>query len=123
MLYTETLKNNKDFLIAYKKGKFIASKYIVIYVKNNGRSYNRIGITASKKIGNAVCRNRCKRLIRQAYRESEINLPVGIDIVIVARKALCGVKSQVLCAYMRKHGVTEINKISAAECQNKKRKR
>jgi len=113
MLYTETLNDNRDFLALYKKAPFSASKFTVIYVRPNGRSFNRLGITAGKKVGNAVCRNRAKRLIRQAYRESEINLPIGIDIVIVARKPICDIKSQTLCYYMRKYGVPEIVKMAS----------
>ena len=110
MLYTEILNDNKDFLRLYKKGRYIASKYSVIYVRPNGRPYNRLGITAGKKVGNAVCRNRAKRLIRLAYRNAEISLPVGIDIVIVARTRLCEVKSDEFCHYMKKYGVPEIIK-------------
>lgn len=121
MLYTETLNENKDFLALYKKGKFTASKYTVIYVRPNGRAFNRLGITAGKKIGNAVCRNRAKRLIRQAYRESEIDLPVGIDIVIVARKPVCDIKAQELCGYMKKRGVPEINRIASGFAAGKRR--
>ena len=110
MLYTQILKDNRNFLSLYNKGRYITSKYSVIYVKANGKSYNRFGITAGKKIGNAVCRNRAKRLIRLAYRECEIDLPVGIDIVIVARKPLCEIKSDEYCSYMKKYGIKEINK-------------
>ncbi len=112
MLYTETLKDNKDFLNLYKRGRYIPSKYSVIYVRPNGRPFNRLGITAGKKIGNAVHRNRAKRLIRLAYRECEINMPVGIDIVIVARAHICEIKSDEYCAYMKKYGVSEIEKIA-----------
>ena len=108
MLYTEILNDNRDFLALYKRGRYTASKYAVIYVRPNGKSFNRLGITAGKKLGNAVFRNRAKRLIRLAYRESEINLPIGIDIVIVARSAICEIKSQEFCYYMRKYGVPEI---------------
>ncbi|MCR4888920.1 MAG: ribonuclease P protein component [Ruminococcus sp.] len=111
MLYTETLKDNKDFLNLYRKGKYIPSRYSVIYVKPNGRPFNRLGITAGKKIGNAVHRNRAKRLIRLAYRENELAMPVGIDVVIVARSAICEIKSDEYCGYMRKYGVREIEKI------------
>ncbi|MBQ8959710.1 MAG: ribonuclease P protein component [Ruminococcus sp.] len=110
MLYTEILNDNKDFLRLYKKGRYIASKYSVIYVRPNGRPYNRLGITAGKKVGNAVCRNRAKRLIRLAYRNAEISLPVGIDIVIVARPRLCEIKSGEYCHYMDKYAVPEIIK-------------
>ena len=110
MLYTKILKDNKDFLNLYKKGRYIVSKYSVIYVKPNGRSFNRFGITAGKKIGNAVCRNRAKRLIRLAYRQSEIDMPIGIDIVIVARSGILNIKSDEYCYYIQKYGIKEINK-------------
>lgn len=121
MLYTEILNDNKDFLTLYKKGKYSASKYSVIYVRPNGRPYNRFGITAGKKVGNAVCRNRAKRLIRLAYRQAEINLPVGMDIVIVARSCICSVKSQEYCGYMEKYGVAEINRMFRSFSYGKKR--
>lgn len=121
MLYTETLNDNRDFLALYKKGKFTASKYTVIYVRQNGKPFNRLGITAGKKIGNAVCRNRAKRLIRFAYREAEISLPVGIDIVIVARKPICDIKSQELCEYMKKYGAPEICRITEKLSQARKK--
>ena len=96
MLYTEILNDNKDFLVLYRKGK-------------TGKV--RIGITAGKKIGNAVHRNRAKRIIRQAYRENECLMPLGIDIVIVARSAVCSAKSQELSCYLRKYGIPEINRL------------
>ncbi|MBQ9809359.1 MAG: ribonuclease P protein component [Ruminococcus sp.] len=111
MLYTEILNDNKDFLNLYKKGRYSASRYSVIYVRPNGRPFNRLGITAGKKVGNAVSRNRAKRLIRLAYRQAEVSLPVGMDIVIVARTAICGIKSQEYCGYMEKYGCAEINRM------------
>lgn len=121
MLYTEILNDNRDFVSLYKKGRFTACKYSVIYVRPNGRPFNRLGITASKKIGNAVHRNRAKRLIRLAYRNSEINMPVGMDIVIVARSAICEVKSQAYCTYMEKYGVPEIIRLYQ-KCSGEKNK-
>lgn len=111
MLYTEIMNDNRDFLTLYKKGKYSASAYSVIYVRPNGRPFNRLGITAGKKVGNAVCRNRAKRLIRLAYREAESRLPVGIDIVIVARSRICEIKSTEYSTYMNGRGVSEINKM------------
>lgn len=109
MLYTEIINKNKDFLYLYKKGKTIVCKYAVIYVKANKRPYNRLGITAGKKVGNAVCRNRAKRVIRQAYRENEALLPLGIDMVIVARAAICDIKSDVLSEWLGKGALRAIN--------------
>ena len=121
MLYTEILNDNKDFLTLYKKGKYSASKYSVIYVKPNGKSFNRLGSTAGKKVGNAVSRNRAKRLIRLDYRMSEVHMPVGMDIVIVARSFICSVKSQEYCGYMEKYGVQDINRMFRSFAPNKSR--
>lgn len=121
MLYTFTLNENKDFLALYKKGRFIASKYSVVYIRLNGRPYNRFGITAGKKIGNAVCRNRAKRLIRLAYRNAEIRLPVGMDIVIVARPGILGIKSTEYSNYFEKYCVRDIEKNFRKLSENAKR--
>lgn len=118
MLYTEILNDNKDFLALYRNGRYIASEYSVIYVRPNGRPYNRLGITAGKKIGNAVHRNRAKRLIRLAYRQAELALPIGIDLVIVARSRLAEISSSEYCNYMDSKGVPDIER-----CVRKMQKR
>lgn len=110
MLYTVILNNNKDFLNLYKRGSYIASKYTVIYVRPNGRSFNRFGITAGKKIGGAVVRNRAKRIIRTVYRANEHLLPIGIDIIIVARAGIVGIKSTEFSHYFVKYGIPAIDK-------------
>ena len=71
MLHTVMLNQNKDFLALYKRGVCIPLRHVVLYVRRNRFGFNRLGVTAGKKLGNAVCRNRAKRLIRQAYRETE----------------------------------------------------
>lgn len=112
MLYTEILNKNKDFLFIYRKGKSIVCKYAVIYVRQNNRPYNRLGITAGKKVGNAVHRNRAKRIIRQAYYENEKKLPIGIDIVIVARAAMCDIKSNVFSSWLSGYAMKEIKNVA-----------
>ncbi len=64
----ETIKRNNDFKKVYKKGKSQVGKYLVIYTLPNHFKKNKIGITVSKKLGNAVKRNRAKRVIKEAYR-------------------------------------------------------
>lgn len=85
MSKTVSLKENREFLRVYKKGKFSVGKYLVLYSFNNGLNYNRIGITASKKTGNSVKRNRIKRLVKENLRHEEENIKSGFDFVIVVR--------------------------------------
>lgn len=93
MLYTEILKDKKVFLKLYKKGRFSACDEVTAYFLPNRLGYNRFGITAGKKLGNAVVRNRIKRIIRSAYRQSEELIPAGFDIVVVGREGILGKKS------------------------------
>lgn len=85
MKKTTPINKNYEFARIYKKGKFFAGKYMVIYTQKNRFGANRLGITVSKKIGKSVKRNRTKRLIRESYRFCEDFIPAGLDIVFVAR--------------------------------------
>lgn len=69
----------------YYRSKSIVTPQVVIYYSKNRLSYNRLGITTGKKIGNAVKRNRSRRIIRQAYREVSPYIRRGYDFVLVAR--------------------------------------
>ena len=108
MLHTVMLNQNKDFLALYKRGTCIPLRHVVLYVRRNRFGFNRLGVTAGKKIGNAACRNRAKRLIRQAYRESEALLPCGLDLVIVARSSILQIKSPELTALLAGKGLRQI---------------
>ncbi len=110
MLFTISLTNNKDFLRLYRKGFYVNSKECVVYYQKTKLPYNRLGITTGKKIGNAVKRNRARRVIRAAYAHSEVKLPVGYDIVVVARANACEVKSDKLENFFQTRVIADINK-------------
>lgn len=85
MIFSESLKSNRDFKNVYKLGKSYANKYIVMYVLENQSNQNRLGISVSKKVGNSVVRHRLTRLVRESYRLHESIFNSGLDIVVVVR--------------------------------------
>ncbi len=101
MLFTLKLNRNADFQRLYRLGAFCSLGSALLYVLPNKLPYNRLGITAGKKIGNAVKRNRAKRIIRAAYTEAEKLAPVGLDLVIVARSELPAQSSVILTKGIR----------------------
>ncbi|MDF2558310.1 MAG: rnpA [Bacillales bacterium] len=83
------IKSEKEFQFVFKKGKSFANKQIVIYVISKTDQTNfRIGLSVSKKIGNAVVRNRIKRYLRQSFIEIDPLLIKNIDIIVIARSQL-----------------------------------
>lgn len=85
MKKTETLKKNYEFKNIMDRGKFYPGKYICIYVLKN-TNQNEIGIAISKKAGNAVWRNKIKRLIRESYRKKEEKIKEEYSIVFLWKK-------------------------------------
>ncbi len=88
-----TLKSNSDFRRLYNRGKAVTDPALVVYYSKNRAGICRIGITTSKKIGNAVERNRSRRVIREAFRRICSDLNPCYDIVMVARSKTKYLKS------------------------------
>ena len=83
----QTLKENHLFARAYRKGRCFSGKYIALYIlKNKEKDKIKFGITVSKNRGNAVKRNRVKRVIRESFRVFYPFVKEGHIIVVVARQ-------------------------------------
>ena len=80
-----SLKNNYEFRRLYSKGRHAATPLVAVYCLRTRRGVNRLGVTAGTKFGNAVCRNRFRRRIREIFRLHLPEMTVGWDIVTVAR--------------------------------------
>lgn len=104
-----TINENRDFRRAYARGKSFVDPILVTYVIKNRNKAVRCGITTSKKTGNAVQRNRSRRIIREAFRLLSPELSGSWDLVFVARAKTPRVKStdiaRVMQVQLRQAGV------------------
>lgn len=91
MVFSESLKKNRDFQVVYKSGRSYANRYLVMYIMENDQNKNRLGISVSKKVGNSVVRHHITRLIRESYRLHEEIFNSGLDIVVIARNSAASV--------------------------------
>ncbi|WP_102348063.1 ribonuclease P protein component [Bacillus sp. Marseille-P3661] len=81
------IKKNEEFQDVFKKGNSVANRQFVVYtLAKPEQSELRIGLSVSKKVGNAVIRNQVKRYIRQTFTELKDDLNQQLDYVIVARQ-------------------------------------
>ena len=87
------ITRNKEFSRAHARGKAFVHPKLVLYVVKNRLGKTRVGITATKKIGNAVQRNRARRVIRAALYEILPYQVGGLDLVFVARGQTARCKS------------------------------
>lgn len=82
------LRRNKSFQAVYRSGKSYANRQLVLYVLPQHGRERRVGFAAGKRLGDAVVRNRVKRLLREAYRLQQHKLKSGFDLIIVGRQSL-----------------------------------
>jgi len=101
MKFSSALKLNHIFRRLYNSQGY-ANGYLVLYARKNRTNENRVGITAGKKLGHAVVRNRVRRRLREIYRCHEALFGRGWDIVVVARtKAVDAPFDKLTAAYLQ----------------------
>jgi ribonuclease P protein component len=84
----ERLRKRKDFFHIYKKGSRFKGRYLILVYLSNELHFSRMAVVASKKIGNAVVRNRVKRRIRALYRTYKHLLPGSFDLIFITRREI-----------------------------------
>jgi len=77
------LINNRQFKSVLDKGRRLGNGLLTLYMAENDCGYPRLGISVGKSCGGAVIRNRLKRLLREAFRQSQDVIPAGFDYLLM----------------------------------------
>src|SRR5437879_12169854 len=82
----EHLRRPSDFRRVYERRRSASNHWLIVYGCENGLPYLRLGLSVSRKVGQAVHRNRLRRLYREAFRLTRHEMPTGLDLVLIPRK-------------------------------------
>ena len=102
----ERIKKTSEFNVVYVTGKRYYTKNLIMYRVDNGRTHNRLGLSVSKKVGQASVRNHWKRRLREYFRLNKEKFGQGQDIVIVVKKE---------ASVLEKHEIWKVIKNEMAE--------
>jgi ribonuclease P protein component len=82
----DRLRKQADFDRVYRARAYAADDVLIVNGCANGLAHSRLGLSVGAIVGNAVTRNRWKRIIRAAFRLSRLQIPVGLDLVARPQK-------------------------------------
>lgn len=86
----QRLRARPEFDRVFRKGRRLGGRLFMILALPNGRRSHRLGLAVSRKIGNAVTRNRARRLLKEGFRRLQRPEEQGLDLVVVARPDIVG---------------------------------
>ena len=87
------IRDKFEFNRVYSKGRSYVNHMMIIHVISSDDVKGKVGFAVGKKIGNAVVRNRIKRIMREAYRISQHDINQNVSMILIARKPLIDAKS------------------------------
>lgn len=82
---SDRVLHRRDFLRAQSEGRRVHTPHFVLMALPVAGGRLRLGVTVSRRVGDAVCRNRVKRLVREVFRRNRVLFPPACDVVVVAR--------------------------------------
>jgi len=116
---TRRITDQRIYSEIFRRGARLKFPEFVFIFQENGLPYSRIGISVGKRFGNAVRRNRAKRLCRELFRLNQYLLPQGVDIVFLPRQRLLETKWEKLLQNMQTAGRKIENRIRNKETDKK----
>ena len=81
----EHLSRPRDFRRVYERRRSASNAWLIVYACENELPYSRLGMSVSRKVGQATVRNRLRRLYREAFRLTRHEMPTGLDLVVIPR--------------------------------------
>jgi len=116
LLRKTRLRKRSIFRKVYEEGRFVANRMMAFHFMPNPDLSRRIGFSAGKRLGGAVVRNRCKRRLRECCRLHLNEIPTGVDLIVVARRAMVSAKWDSIVASFtdalrRSRGMIEKNRL------------
>jgi len=96
------LRARSDFLRTWDRGRRFHTDHFIVVVMQKTNGPTRLGVTASKKVGGAVQRNRVKRLVREFFRRNYEKLDPQVDISIIAKKGASDLRYDAVCDELKK---------------------
>lgn len=91
----QRIRYSSEFQRVRDKGRrWVHGCLIANWQSTQDRTFSRLGVITSKKIGKAHVRNRARRLMRESYRQMQHQLKAPIDLILVARKSIATMKQQ-----------------------------
>src|SRR5690349_5843319 len=91
---SERLLRGYQFRRVYDKGRRYNSSLFTLFALKNAESAPRLGVTVTRKVGNSVQRNRCKRILREIFRRQKALITDNLDLVFNVKKAMVEVSYQ-----------------------------
>ncbi|MAE94756.1 MAG: ribonuclease P protein component [Deltaproteobacteria bacterium] len=98
----ERLRSSKDFRRVNRTGRRSSGRhFVIVSAKGREPGLTRLGLAVSRRVGNAVQRNRVKRRVRSWFRRERGNVPEGLDLVVIARRGAADRSGSEVAAELR----------------------
>ena len=106
---SDRVTRREDFLTAQKRGRRAHAQHFVIVLHDRGEGVSRLGLVTSRKVANAVGRNRVRRAVRELFRTHREAFPERHDVIVIAREGAAAlatenIREEILAALARRKG-------------------